>query len=99
MLPSSTPKGTPTTAAIKNACTVRQKVTTKSPSSAPPSKPVTSVATVAEGGGSKMARIQPARTTRSHTINSASGPTKGSRRAQRVPPPVRAVPEAEPRTA
>ena len=35
---------------------------------------------VASGGGSKMARISPARTTMSHTMKSASGPMKGSRR-------------------
>ena len=78
MLPSSTPSGTPTTAAIRKASSVRSTVTAKSVSSAPPASPVTSACKVSQGVGSRIALISPARTTRSQTMNSATGPTKGS---------------------
>src|SRR5882724_729969 len=78
LLPSSTPSGTPITAAITNASSVRKTVTAKSISSGPPARPVTSVCSVAHGVGSRIGLIKPARTTRSHTMKSTSGPTTGS---------------------
>src|SRR6187431_2346750 len=83
LLPSSTPSGTPTTAAIRNASSVRSTVTPKSSSSAPPARPLNSAPSVAAGVGSRITLIQPARTTRSQTMNSTSGPTNGSKRPQR----------------
>ena len=78
LLPRSTPSGTPITAAMRNASSVRITVTAKSISSGPPARPVTSACSVSIGVGSRIALISPARTTRSQTTKSATGPTKGS---------------------
>src|SRR5258706_976877 len=78
LLPSSTPSGTPMTAAIRNASIVRSRETPKSASNGPPARPVTSVTMVAHGVGNRIGLINPARTTRSQTTNRISGPTTGS---------------------
>src|SRR4051794_38331926 len=76
------PTGTPTTAAMRKASSVRITVTAKSRSSGPPARPTTSVCRVSSGRGSRMALIQPARTTTSQRMKSASGPMKGTKRRQ-----------------
>jgi len=68
----------PTAAAIRKACTVRHTVTAKSLSSGPPARPLTSAPSASSGGGSRMALMKPRRTTRSQTMNSTTGPMKGS---------------------
>jgi hypothetical protein len=45
---------------------------------------VTSVSSVARGGGSRIGLMKPKRTTKSQTMNSSSGPTKGSSAPQRL---------------
>ena len=82
LLPSRTPSGTPTTAAIRNASSVRSTVTAKSVSSGPPARPLKSAPSVATGVGSRIGLMKPRRTTRSQAMNRISGPTTGSRRFQ-----------------
>ncbi len=82
LLPRTTPSGTPITAAIRNASSVRSTVTAKSVSSGPPARPVKSAPSVAIGVGSRIGLMKPRRTTRSQATKRISGPTIGSRRFQ-----------------
>ena len=78
LLPSSTPSGTPITAAIMKAWQVRQTVTPKSFSKGPPARPLIKAPKVSRGGGNKMGLMKPRRTAKSHTMNKNTGPMKGN---------------------
>src|SRR5690606_4727560 len=75
------PRGMPSTAAIANEVRVRNTVTPKSCISSPPASPPARVTRVSQGPGRRIGLIRPLRTTRSQMINSATGPTAGSRRS------------------